>query len=135
MLRPGRFDDVVYVPPPDLAGRREVFAVHTRGMHLARDVDVGMLAMETERYTGAEIQMVCREAHLAAARRRKGKKKGGQKGKKKKKGWKVVVRREDFEEARGMVRPALDAWTLQKYEAFGRARAGRMGMGRRMGME
>jgi transitional endoplasmic reticulum ATPase len=52
LLRPGRFDAVLYVPPPDEAGRRQALQVHTRAMPLAADVDLAGLAGATERYTG-----------------------------------------------------------------------------------
>ncbi len=68
LLRPGRFDRVVYVPPPDKKGRLEIFKVHTRNMPLAEDVDLEKLAEITEGYTGADIEAVCREAALNALR-------------------------------------------------------------------
>ncbi|HDI46538.1 MAG TPA: AAA family ATPase, partial [Candidatus Methanomethylia archaeon] len=68
LLRPGRFDRVVYVPPPDKKARMEIFKVHTRKMPLAEDVDLEKLAEMTEGYTGADIEAVCREAALSALR-------------------------------------------------------------------
>ncbi len=68
LLRPGRFDRVVYVPPPDKKARLEIFKVHTRKMPLAEDVDLEKLAEMTEGYTGADIEAVCREAALSALR-------------------------------------------------------------------
>jgi len=68
LLRPGRFDRVVYVPPPDKKGRLEIFKVHTKNMPLAEDVDLEKLAEITEGYTGADIEAVCREAALNALR-------------------------------------------------------------------
>ncbi len=68
LLRPGRFDKLIYVPPPDIKGRYEIFKVHTRNMPLAEDVDLWRLAELTEGYTGADIEAVCREAALMALR-------------------------------------------------------------------
>ncbi len=68
LLRPGRFDRIVYVPPPDKNGRLEIFKVHTKKMPLADDVDLEKLAEMTEGYTGADIEAVCREAALNALR-------------------------------------------------------------------
>ena len=68
LLRPGRFDRIVYVPPPDRKGRLEIFKVHTKNMPLAEDVDLEKLAEMTEGYTGADIEAVCREAALNALR-------------------------------------------------------------------
>lgn len=65
LMRPGRFDQVVYVGPPDEAARAAVFSVHLRGLTLAADVDVPMLAARSEGYSGAEIKAICNEAGLA----------------------------------------------------------------------
>ena len=68
LLRPGRFDRVMYVPPPDERGRYQIFQIHTREMPLDDDVDLRRLAEMTDGYTGADIEAVCREAALTAAR-------------------------------------------------------------------
>ncbi len=68
LLRPGRFDRLIYVPPPDKKARLEIFKIHTRRMPLADDVDLEKLAEMTEGYTGADIEAVCREAAMIALR-------------------------------------------------------------------
>ncbi len=68
LLRPGRFDRIIYVPPPDEEARYEIFKIHTRNMPLDDDVDLRELARRTEYYTGADIEAVVIEAGLAAAR-------------------------------------------------------------------
>ncbi len=68
LLRPGRFDEIIYVPPPDKDARLAIFKVHTKRMPLAKDVDLGKLVEATEGYTGADIEAVCREAAMFAAR-------------------------------------------------------------------
>ncbi|MEM1844019.1 MAG: AAA family ATPase, partial [Desulfurococcaceae archaeon] len=68
LLRPGRFDKLVYVPPPDYKARVEIFKVHTRKVPLAEDVDLQELAKRTEGYTGADIAAVCKEAAMLALR-------------------------------------------------------------------
>jgi len=68
LLRPGRFDRVIFVPPPDIEGRYQILLIHTREMPLADDVDLRRIAEMTEGYTGADLEAVCREAALAAAR-------------------------------------------------------------------
>ncbi|KAH0497326.1 hypothetical protein TgHK011_004639 [Trichoderma gracile] len=65
LLRPGRFDQILYVGPPDLAAREDVFGVHLRGLALAADVDITELARITDGYSGAEIKAICNEAGLA----------------------------------------------------------------------
>ena len=69
LLRPGRFDELVYVGTPDTAGRRRILAIHTKGMPLAKDVDLESLAQRTERFTGADLEDMVRRAGLTALRR------------------------------------------------------------------
>jgi len=66
LLRSGRFDLQLELPVPNLAARREIFAVHTRGMPLGKDVDLEELAQKTEGFVGADIEAVCREAAMRA---------------------------------------------------------------------
>ncbi len=69
LLRPGRFDRLIYVPPPDEKGRYEIFRIHTRNMRLAEDVDLLRLAKITEGATGADIKAIVMEAGYNALRR------------------------------------------------------------------
>jgi cell division protease FtsH len=69
LLRPGRFDRRVYVQAPDKRGREEILKVHTRGMPLADDVDLGRIAASTPGMVGAELSNLVNEAALMAARR------------------------------------------------------------------
>jgi transitional endoplasmic reticulum ATPase len=69
LLRPGRFDELIYVGTPDTAGRRRILAIHTRRMPLADDVDLEWLAQHTERFTGADLEDLVRRAGLTALRR------------------------------------------------------------------
>jgi cell division protease FtsH len=70
LLRPGRFDRQLLVPPPDLAGREAILRVHTRGKPLNIDnVDLGVVARQTSGLTGAELANVCNEAAIRAGRR------------------------------------------------------------------
>ncbi len=68
LLRPGRFDRLVYVRPPDKKSRLAIFKIHTRNMPLAEDVDLSELAEMTEGYVGADIEAICREAVMLALR-------------------------------------------------------------------
>jgi transitional endoplasmic reticulum ATPase len=68
LLRPGRFDELIYVPIPDRGARMAIFRAHTRAMTLGRDVDMAALADRTERFTGADIAGVCVKAGLLALR-------------------------------------------------------------------
>ncbi|WP_374406794.1 CDC48 family AAA ATPase [Pelagerythrobacter sp.] len=69
LLRPGRFDELVYVGTPDEAGRARILGIHTQGMPLAADVDLGSIAAQTDRFTGADLEDVVRRAGLNALRR------------------------------------------------------------------
>ncbi|QZP09332.1 CDC48 family AAA ATPase [Caenibius sp. WL] len=69
LLRPGRFDELVYVGTPDAPGREHILKIHTRDMPLADDVDLAKIAVETERFTGADLEDVVRRAGLVALRR------------------------------------------------------------------
>lgn len=66
LMRPGRIDRVLYVGPPDLQARREILAIHCRGMPLHSDVDLQELAIATAQFSGAELYSLCREAAMAA---------------------------------------------------------------------
>ena len=68
LLRPGRFDRQVNVAPPDLTGREEIFAVHTRSKPLGADVDLMVLARRTAGLTGADLANIANEAAIFAAR-------------------------------------------------------------------
>ncbi|XP_061895709.1 ATPase family gene 2 protein homolog A-like [Entelurus aequoreus] len=65
-MRPGRLDRIVYVPLPDAPTRREIFALQFRNMPVAEDVSLDSLVSGTDKYSGAEITAVCREAALLA---------------------------------------------------------------------
>jgi cell division protease FtsH len=69
LLRPGRFDRRVTVQPPDRAGRAEILKVHTRGVPLAPDVDLTVIAGETPGLVGADLRNLVNEAALLAARK------------------------------------------------------------------
>ena len=69
LLRPGRFDELVYVGTPDHAGRAHILKIHTSNMPLDDDVDLSAIAAQTERFTGADLEDVVRRAGLGALRR------------------------------------------------------------------
>ncbi len=103
LLRPGRFDEIMYVPPPDRAVRLAIFKVHTKRMPLAKDVDLGGLATLTEGYTGADIEAVCREAAMFAARENREA---------------TEVKMRHFEEALRTVQPSLTKESAKTYESI-----------------
>jgi transitional endoplasmic reticulum ATPase len=68
LLRPGRFDRLVYIAPPDLEARKEILRIHTKDRPVADDVDLDKLATKMDNYTGAEIAAVANEAVMLAIR-------------------------------------------------------------------
>uniref|UniRef100_A0A673HE44 non-chaperonin molecular chaperone ATPase n=1 Tax=Sinocyclocheilus rhinocerous TaxID=307959 RepID=A0A673HE44_9TELE len=66
LMRPGRLDRIIFVPLPDADTRREIFTLQLRSMPIHPSVHLGDLVTRTERYSGAEITAVCREAALQA---------------------------------------------------------------------
>ncbi|WP_265569743.1 CDC48 family AAA ATPase [Sphingomicrobium nitratireducens] len=101
LLRPGRFDELVYVGPPDTAGRRRILAIHTEKMPLAKDVDLEALAQRTERFTGADLEDLVRRAGLTALHR------GAKEPR---------VTMADFEEALKETRASVTEQMLEEYE-------------------
>jgi transitional endoplasmic reticulum ATPase len=101
LLRPGRFDELIYVGVPDTAGRRRILAIHTEGMPLADDVDLEAIAQRTDRFTGADLEDLVRRAGLTALRR------GLDTGK---------VTKADFEVALTESRPSVTPEMLEEYE-------------------
>ena len=69
LLRPGRFDLLLQIPPSDEEARLEIFKIHTAKNTLAENVSLQEIVEETEGYTGAEIEAVCREATMRTIRR------------------------------------------------------------------
>jgi cell division protease FtsH len=68
LLRPGRFDRQIFVPPPDLKGREEILAVHSRNKPLY-EVDLELVARQTSGLTGADLANICNEAAIFAGRK------------------------------------------------------------------
>jgi transitional endoplasmic reticulum ATPase len=69
LRRPGRFDREIVIPIPDRHGRLEILEIHSRGMPLAKDVDLKQLADITHGFVGADLESLCREAAMICVRR------------------------------------------------------------------
>jgi transitional endoplasmic reticulum ATPase len=69
LRRPGRFDREITIPIPDRNGRQEILEIHSRGMPLADDVNMGHLAGVTHGFVGADLEALCREAAMICLRR------------------------------------------------------------------
>jgi transitional endoplasmic reticulum ATPase len=68
VLRPGRFDRLIYVPEPDDKSRLQILKLYTAGMPLTKDVDLNQISMATKYYSGADLENICREAAMHALR-------------------------------------------------------------------
>ncbi|RLF52827.1 MAG: AAA family ATPase [Thermoplasmata archaeon] len=101
LLRPGRFDELILVGPPDKEARKEIFKIHTRNMPLADDVDLDELADLTDGYVGADIEGICREAGMIALREDINAK---------------VVKREHFMKAMKEIHPSIDEEMMDYYK-------------------
>ncbi|HEX9907578.1 MAG TPA: CDC48 family AAA ATPase [Thermoplasmata archaeon] len=111
LLRPGRFDRLVFIGPPDLEARKEIIRIHTKDKPLDDDVDTNKLASKMDHYTGAEIAAVCNEAVMLAIRDYV--LKGGEVNEEKVKS--LVVGMKYFEKAMESVEP-MGENELRKYE-------------------
>ncbi len=100
LLRPGRFDRILSVGPPDKKGREGIFKIHTENVPLTKKVNLKKLAEKTEGYVGADIESVCREAAMLALREdRKAKK----------------VKKKHFNEALKKVGSSVSKDTIERY--------------------
>ncbi|HWQ17748.1 MAG TPA: CDC48 family AAA ATPase [Sulfolobales archaeon] len=101
LLRPGRFDRIIKIPPPDRKARVEILKIHTRKVPLAPDVDLEKLADMTNGYTGADLEALVREAVMLALREKLEVREVGMKY---------------FLEALKIVKPSLSEDALEKYQ-------------------
>ncbi|MGD0029558.1 MAG: CDC48 family AAA ATPase [Candidatus Bathyarchaeia archaeon] len=69
VLRPGRFDRLIYCSEPDEKGRLQIFKIYTKEMPMAKDVNLAQLATLTKNYSGADIEALCRETAMHALRK------------------------------------------------------------------
>ena len=115
LLRPGRFDRLLYVSLPDLEARKQVFKIRTRKTPLADDVKLDELARLTDGYTGADIASICNTAVMLALRELIGKARDPEDAKKKARDLKVS--RRQFDEALQKIKP-ISSQELRMYERF-----------------
>ena len=114
LLRPGRFDRLIYIKPPSKEGRKKIFEIHLNGKPLAEDVKLSELAELTEGYVGADIEGICREAAMLALREvitpGIGRKEAQEKAAN------VKLTKKHFEQAIRRVKPTTSIEALQRYE-------------------
>jgi transitional endoplasmic reticulum ATPase len=114
LLRPGRIERHIYIPPPDKEARKEIFRIHLKNKPLAEDVKLEELAEKTEGYSGADIEAVCREAGMLAIR--EALKSGVSREEAKEIAKKIKITKKHFEEALKKVKPSLTQEDLKRYE-------------------
>lgn len=117
LLRPGRFDKIIYMHLPDEEGRKKIFEVSFGNTPFAEDIDLDLLARKTQRFSGADIKNVAVEAKRLAAKR------ASQEGKV------VPVTMSDLLRVISSVKPSVGLAQLDEYEQF------RMDFERRTGAE
>src|SRR5919112_191460 len=126
LLRPGRFDRILYVPPPDRDSRLQIIKIHTKKKHLAEDVNIDQLADATDGYTGADIASLSSAAVMLALREHISKYKEPNEAEKHKEELKINMKH--FEEAMKKIRP-LSTQELTMYrtisEQFGKPQMSR----------
>ncbi|PMB76641.1 MAG: AAA family ATPase, partial [Fervidicoccus fontis] len=100
LLRPGRLEKLIYIPPPDKDDRLEILKIHTKKMPLASDVDLERIAEITEGYTGADIEALVREAGLRALRENLSA---------------TEIRMRHFEDALQVIKPSITKQMIEYY--------------------
>ena len=113
LLRPGRFDRLLYVPPPDKEARIQIFKIHTSKKPLAGDVNIETLASQTEGYTGADIAGLASAAVMLALRQHIEKYKDPKKAEEAKGELKIDMK--NFEDAMKKIRP-LSKHEIETYK-------------------
>ncbi|MDD1657616.1 MAG: CDC48 family AAA ATPase [Methanomicrobiales archaeon] len=118
LMRPGRLDRVIYVPPPDAESRRKIFDVYLRNADaiLAGDLKINDLVAKTDGYVGADIEALVREAKLGAMREFITAMAGKSEQERKDAAVNIRITKQHFEEALGRVKGSLDADTLEEHE-------------------
>ena len=115
LLRPGRFDRLLYVAPPDKESRIQIFKIHTSKKPLANDVKIETLAAQTEGYTGADIAALASAAVMLALRGHIEKYKDPKKAESAKTELKIHMKH--FEEAMKKIRP-LSKHEIETYRSI-----------------
>ncbi|NLA39151.1 MAG: CDC48 family AAA ATPase [Methanomicrobiales archaeon] len=117
LLRPGRLDRMIYVPPPDREGRKKIFEVYLRNRDiLASDVDIDRLVERTEGYVGADIEALVREAKISAMREFIALTAGKSEDDRRQAIGNVMITEKHFEDALSRVRGTLDLDRLEEAE-------------------
>jgi transitional endoplasmic reticulum ATPase len=106
LMRPGRLDKIIYVPPPDFNERMEITHVHLVGRPVAQDIDLAEIAKKTERYSGADLANLVREAATIAVRREM------------MTGVRSPIAMDDFRQVLPRIKPSISLRMISDYEVM-----------------
>jgi transitional endoplasmic reticulum ATPase len=106
LMRPGRLDKIIYVPPPDFNERMEIVHVHLVGRPVAQDIDLSEIAKKTERYSGADLANLVREAATIAVRREM------------MTGVRSPIAMDDFRQVLPRIKPSISLRMISDYEVM-----------------
>jgi transitional endoplasmic reticulum ATPase len=105
LIRPGRFDRLIYVPAPNSESRLEILKIYTKTMPLDKEIDFTYIQKNTKGYSGADLKAVCREASMNAMRKQK-----------------KIVSMDDFKKALKIVMPTIskdvETWYRSTVQQF-----------------
>jgi len=104
LLRPGRFDKIIYVPPPDLTERKAILKVHLGGRPLALGMNLDEVVVKAERFSGADLANLAREAATVAMKRAMDT------------GEDAVITTEDLNYVASVIKPSITLSMLKTYE-------------------
>jgi len=104
LIRPGRIDRMLLVPPPDEIGRLEILKIFTKDMPLANNIDLDVLNKILNGFSGADIETLCREAGMIALRENIRARK---------------ITKEHFKQATELINPSIVPEVIKWYETFG----------------
>ena len=103
LLRPGRIDYVVYVPPPNFEERIEIFKIYTKNLNLIENFNFNSLSQNFDNFTGAEIESICRNVSLYSINNQNEK-----------------IEEFHFLNVKKLIHPIISFEMLQKYDEFKR---------------
>lgn len=104
LIRPGRIDRMLLVPPPDEIGRLEILKIFTKEMPLTNNIDLNVLNKILNGFSGADIETLCREAGMIALRENIRARK---------------ITKEHFKQATELINPSIVPEVIKWYETFG----------------
>jgi transitional endoplasmic reticulum ATPase len=104
LLRPGRFDKIIYVPPPDEVGRKEIIEKILRRSKLKHEIDIERIVAATDGYSGADLENIYKETITREYIRRNGRIR--------------TIKTEHWLETIRRIPPSISKQTLKYYENF-----------------